>query len=322
MLADALVLGPSGPEPGNLECLAQAHCLTSVSYRLSGDFEGSTEAARKLVQLGQKHGQSELEACGEILIASVALARAEPTLSSTQISMKLKHVQLLQRGSALQQAAASAERAWHLSGSWPCRSSLQISLRGAALLRLSQAALQGQDATALARQELRSLRGSRCQALQVAAITALGAAQLPRVEEALARLRTFGREAEGARMEVAFMAAKYWKSMGNGLDQDETDLELENWDKATAYLQQALSLARARQDFISEAHLHEQFCGGGHSCFFFMFFLLGENGASFFSTKYVTAVNQSAKLVSCWSERFSLGRILSAKTPTVSSSLW
>ena len=51
------------------------------------------------------------------------------------------------------------------------------------------------------------------------------------------------------------MAAKYWKSMGKGLDQDETDLELENWDKATAYLQQALSLARARQDFISEAHL-------------------------------------------------------------------
>jgi hypothetical protein len=69
-------------------------------------------------------------------------------------------------------------------------------------------------------------------------------------------------------MEVEFIAAKYWKSMGKGLDQDETDLELENWDKATAYLQQALSLARARQDFISEAHLREQFCRGGHSCFY------------------------------------------------------
>ena len=169
----------------------------------------------------------------------------------------LKHAQLLQGSSALQQAAASAERAWHLSRSWPCashRSSLRISLRGAALLPLSQAlALQGQDAAALARQELRSSRG--CQALQVAAITALGAAQLPKVEEALARLRTLGRAAEGARMEVAFMAAKYWKSMGKELDQDETDLELENWDKATAYLQQALSLARARQDFISEVQI-------------------------------------------------------------------
>eukprot|EP00435_Cladocopium_sp_Y103_P055030 s82_g18.t1 len=253
MLADALVLGPSGPEPDNLECLAQAHCLTSVSYRLSGDFEDSTEAARKLVQLGKEHGQSELEACGEILVASAALARAEPALISTQISMKLQHVQLLQRGSALQQAAASAERAWQLSGSWSSRTSLQISLRGTALLRLCQAlALQGRDAAALARRELGSSRAARCWALEVAAITALAAAQLPRVEEALARLRTLGREAEGARMEVAFMAAKYWKSMGKGFDRDETDLELETWDKATAYLQQALSLARARQDFISE----------------------------------------------------------------------
>ena len=82
-------------------------------------------------------------------------------------------------------------------------------------------------------------------------------------------------------MEVAFMAAKYWKSMGKGLDQDETDLELENWDKATAYLQQALSLARARQDFISEAHLlYTNSSVEGDT-----FFLLGENGASFFSTK-------------------------------------
>lgn len=52
-------------------------------------------------------------------------------------------------------------------------------------------------------------------------------------------------------LQVAFLAAKYWNGIWQQQDLARTDFE--SWDNAATSLQQALALARARQDFISEA---------------------------------------------------------------------
>lgn len=71
--------------------------------------------------------------------------------------------------------------------------------------------------------------------------------------------KRFGVENEGTdlvrALQVAFLAAKYWNGIWQQqhLAADRTDLDFESWDNATTSLQQALALARARQDFISEA---------------------------------------------------------------------
>lgn len=118
--------------PLSLQSMAQAHCLSSVSHRLCGDENSAIEAAQKLAQWGKDVGQSELEAYGEILIASAFLDRAPPTGE-----VPLLHLQLLQGSKDLNRAHAAADRALQIARRWPkSLTFVQTTLQRAALLRL------------------------------------------------------------------------------------------------------------------------------------------------------------------------------------------
>ena len=183
------------------ECLAQAEWVTSICCRLTGDLQDAMSAARKVVQLGKDHGRSELHAVGELLMAVALLESAD--------GIKLHQLRVLQ-GRDLNEAHESADRAWKLSGG-------RLQLYTAALQKLCLILAfkgQQQEVEALVKKELKSPKCRGCRSSEAGAVTALVTAVLAtrdardaRVAEALARLRTLGKDGERAQMEVAFLAA-------------------------------------------------------------------------------------------------------------------
>eukprot|EP00434_Breviolum_minutum_P041062 symbB.v1.2.036521.t1/scaffold5177.1/size30143/3 len=251
MLAENLVSEISKPSEAEslnsldwLEHLAQSYSLISVSAGLCGEVEDSRGAAQKLVQLGREAKQFHLEAYGEILLATQALARCELPLSDTTSLKHLHHLQLSRRCKDIYEAYAAANMAWQIMRS--DSSERFVSLRSAALLRISQAlGFKGQvhEAQKLLQEELRQARLYRHRGLEAGILIAW--ASIDQVE-ALQRLRMLGSDGERGQMEVAFRST----TSSNQIWQDDVDLSA--WDTATSYLQNALTLARAHQDFISE----------------------------------------------------------------------
>lgn len=251
MLAENLVSEISKPSEAEsfnsldwLEHLAQSYSLISVSAGLCGEVEESRGAAQKLMQLGREAKQFHLEAYGEILLATQALARCELPLSDTTSLKHLHHLQLLRRCKDIDEAYAAANMAWQIMRS--DSSERFVSLRSAALLRISQALrFKGQvpEAQKLLQEELRQARLYRHRGLEAGTLIAW--ASIDQVE-ALQRLRMLGSDGERGQMEVAFRST----TSSNQIWQDDVDLSA--WDTATSYLQNALTLARAHQDFISE----------------------------------------------------------------------
>ena len=252
MLAENLVISkPSEESEKNSldwEHLAESYSLISVSAGLCGEVEDSRGAAQKLVQLGKEAKQFHLEAYGEILLATQALARCELPLSDNTSLKHLHHLQFSRRCKDIDEAYAAANMAWQIMRS--NSSERFVSLRSAALLKFSQALrFKGQvpEAQKLLQEELRQTRLYQHRGWKAGILIAW--ASIDPVE-ALQRLRMLGSDGESGQMEVLFRST----TSSNQIWQDD-DIDLSAWDTATSYLQNALTLARAHQDFISEVRI-------------------------------------------------------------------